>query len=149
VKLSAQIDKAKRLFLDTAPVIYYIEGDTRYLAHTDIVFNALDNLELSAVTSPITLSECLVVPLRNTDENVRKAFIELILNSYNIHFHPSDESIAIKAAEVRVSYNLTLTDAFQVATAIVAECDTFLTNDAGLKRVKEIQMLVLDDFEPA
>jgi len=149
VKLSAQIGKTKRLFLDTAPVIYYIEGDANYLARADIVFNALDNLSLSAVTSPITLAECLIVPLRNADENVRQAFLELILNSQNIHFHPSDETIALKAAEFRANYNLTLTDAFQVATAIVAECDAFLTNDTALKRVKEIHAIVLDDFEPA
>jgi predicted nucleic acid-binding protein len=149
MKLSARIGKARLLFLDTAPVIYYIEGDTQHLAHADIVFNALDNLALSAVTSPITLAECLIVPLRNADENVRKAFIELILNSHNIHFHPSDKTIAIKAAELRATYNLSLTDAFQVATAIVTECDAFLTNDAALKRVKEIHVIVLDEFEPA
>ena len=149
MKLSTQIGKTKRLFLDTAPVIYYIEGDSHYLAHVDVVFNALDNLALSAVTSPITLAECLILPLRNADEHVRKAFLELILNSQNIHFHPSDETIALKAAELRANYNLTLTDAFQVATAIIAECDAFLTNDAALKRVKEIHIFVLDDFEPA
>jgi predicted nucleic acid-binding protein len=149
VKLSAQIGKTKRLFLDTAPVIYYIEGDPNYLAHADLVFNALDSLELSAVTSPITLAECLIVPLRNADENVRKAFLDLILGSQNIHFHPSDEAVALKAAELRAKYNLTLTDAFQIATAIVAECDSFLTNDIALKRVKELHIVVLDDFEAA
>lgn len=149
MKLSAQIGKTKRLFLDTAPVIYYIEGDTNYLAHADIVFNALDNLALSAVASPITLAECLIVPLRNAEENIRKAFLELILDSQNIHFHPSDETIALKAAELRAKYNLTLTDAFQIATALVAECDAFLTNDIALKRVKELNIVVLDDFEAA
>ena len=149
MKLSAQIGKTKRLFLDTAPVIYYIEGDTNYLAHADLVFNALDSLELSAVTSPITLAECLIVPLRNADENVRKAFLDLILGSQNIHFHPSDKAVALKAAELRAKYNLTLTDAFQIATAIVAECDSFLTNDIALKRVKELHIVVLDDFEAA
>ena len=149
MKLSTQIGKVKRLFLDTAPVIYYIEGDAKYLPHADIVFNALDNLAFSAVTSPITLAECLILPLRNADENVRKAFLELILNSQNIHFHSSDETIALKAAELRANYNLTLTDAFQVATAIVTECDAFLTNDSALKRVNEIHVIALGDFEPA
>ena len=149
MKLSTQIGKTKRLFLDTAPVIYYIEGDTNYLAHADIVFNALDSLAFSAVTSPITLAECLILPLRNADENVRKAFLDLILSSQNIHFHPSDEAVALKAAELRAKYNLTLTDAFQVATAIIAECDAFLTNDSALKRVKEIHVIALGDFEPA
>jgi hypothetical protein len=37
--------------------------------------------------------------------------------------------------------------ALQVATAIAAGCDAFLTNDAGLKRVTEIIILMLDERE--
>lgn len=55
--------------------------------------------------------------------------------------------IADKAADLRARYNLTLTDAFQLAIAIQAECDAFLTNDSDLKRVKEIPVLVLSEAE--
>lgn len=52
-----------------------------------------------------------------------------------------------KAADLRARYNLSLTDAFQVAVAIASNCDTFLTNDIALKRVTELGMIVLDEIE--
>lgn len=149
MKLSTPIKKIKRLFLDSAPVIYYIEGDQHYLAHVDIIFNALDESSISAVTSPITLSESLIIPLRDAQEKIRNAFVELIVNTPNIHFQVIDETIALKAADLRARYNFTLTDALQLATAVITECDVFLTNDSALKRVKEINVIVLGEFEPA
>jgi predicted nucleic acid-binding protein len=53
----------------------------------------------------------------------------------------------LRAAELRARYNLTLTDAFQVACALDAGCEAFLTNDFGLKRVTEIQVIVLDALD--
>jgi predicted nucleic acid-binding protein len=48
---------------------------------------------------------------------------------------------------LRATYNLKTPDALQVAAALHAGCDIFLTNDFGIKRVKEIHVLVLDDLE--
>jgi predicted nucleic acid-binding protein len=46
-----------------------------------------------------------------------------------------------------LTYNLKLADSFQVAAAIVAGCDAFLTNDSALKRVNGITILALDELE--
>ena len=67
--------------------------------------------------------------------------------SKSVLFYPIDEVTADKAAELRARYNLTLTDAFQLAIAIHSECGAFLTNDADLNRVKEIPIVVLSDVE--
>ena len=39
-------------------------------------------------------------------------------------------------------------DSIQLATAIVRKADYFLTNDAALKQVKEIKVVVLEDHLP-
>ncbi|MEH2289846.1 hypothetical protein [Nostoc sp.] len=44
---------------------------------------------------------------------------------------------------MRVRYNLQLPDALQMAAAIIAGCETFLTNDTALKRVIELMVLVV------
>jgi predicted nucleic acid-binding protein len=49
---------------------------------------------------------------------------------------------------MRAKYNLKLPDAFQIAVALAANCNCFFTNDVTFRRVKEIKILVLDDFEP-
>ena len=101
-----------------------------------------------AVTSPITLAECLVVPYRNGRRELAKAFNDLIVEGSNTDFVLVDDGIACKAAEIRAKYNLTLTDTIQVATALSSECDAFLTNDIALKRVSELNILVLDETAP-
>jgi predicted nucleic acid-binding protein len=57
------------------------------------------------------------------------------------------DAVAERAAEIRAHYNLKLADSFQVAAAIVAGCDAFLTNDSALKRVSGITILVLGELE--
>lgn len=56
-------------------------------------------------------------------------------------------TIAENAARLRAKYNLRTPDALHVATALQTNCNAFLTNDLGLKRVNEIVVLVLDDLE--
>jgi predicted nucleic acid-binding protein len=52
-----------------------------------------------------------------------------------------------RAAELRARYNLSLTDAFQIAVALQSGCDAFLTNDMTLKRVSELSVVVLEEME--
>ena len=47
---------------------------------------------------------------------------------------------------MRARYNLSLTDALQIATAIQSDCDAFLTNDLQLKRVNELSILVVTEL---
>ena len=55
--------------------------------------------------------------------------------------------IADAAAELRARYNLRMPDALHVAAALSTSCDALLTNDARLKRVQELPILVLDELE--
>jgi predicted nucleic acid-binding protein len=110
------------------------------------VFQRIDKGLVKAVTSPVTLAECLIHPYRRGLINLQKDFTDLIVNGRNTTFMAIDHIISQKAAQLRASYNLTLVDAFQVATATSAGCDTFLTNDRDIKQVTEIEVLVLMDM---
>lgn len=147
MKLAKQLEKIGVIFLDTAPVIYFVEQNPGFSSKVQEVFERLDEGKLTAVVSPITLAECLVLPYKQKKSDIAQVFTELLANSESVLFYPIDEMIADKAADLRARYNLTLTDAFQLAIAIQAGCDAFLTNDADLKRVKEIPILVLSEAE--
>jgi len=58
-----------------------------------------------------------------------------------------DSETAKVAADLRARYNLRTPDALQLATAIKAGCDAFLTNDATLKKVTELKVLVLSELQ--
>jgi predicted nucleic acid-binding protein len=53
----------------------------------------------------------------------------------------------VQAAELRARYKLSLIDALQIAAALGAGCDGFLTNDKDLKRVGTLNVLVLSELE--
>ena len=99
-----------------------------------------------AATSPITLAECLVHPLQQRDAALVQRFRQVLTADVHTRYTSLDAA-AESAAELRVRYNLSLTDAFQIAAALAAGCDAFLTNDLGLKRVRELTILVLDELE--
>ena len=50
------------------------------------------------------------------------------------------------AAKLRVKYTIRTPDAIQMAVGILYGADTFLTNDSGLKKVKDIKVVTLEDF---
>lgn len=141
-----RLASVNRLFLDTAPVIYYVEQHPRYLPLMDQVFQLVDSESLQIVTSPITLAECLIVPLRQRDESIVQSFTELITNGPSTHFHTIGQRVGELAATIRAQHNLSLPDSIQAAVALDAGCDSFLTNDPALSRVGELDTIVLESF---
>ncbi|MDF5722306.1 MAG: PIN domain-containing protein [Rhizonema sp. PD37] len=149
MKITDSLEGVTRLFLDTAPVIYFVEQHPQYFAAAREVFELLENSLLMGVASPITLAECLVRPYSLGQTQLQQDFIELITeNNNNIEFVLIDkQNVILEAAQIRARYNIQLPDAFQIAVALAARCEVFLTNDAILKRVTEMRVLVLEDFK--
>lgn len=147
MNIKAKLASLHKVFLDTAPIIYYVEQNPSYFSRSEPIFEAIDQGLLSAVTSPITLAECLIFPIRMNQSPFIETFRALIVHAEHTQFVEIDDIIGHKAAELRVLYNLTLTDALQIATAMTVHCDAFLTNDMQLKRVQGIEILCLQDFE--
>ena len=146
MKVNNAIQGIRRLFLDTVPIIYYVENHPNYYELTQVIFDGIDEGLLLGVTSPITLSECLVYPYKLGLIALAQDFIYLIVDGENINFVLIDEDIGNLAAQMRARYNLSLTDALQIATAIQSNCDAFLTNDLQLKRVNELSILVISEL---
>lgn len=140
---------ARLIFLETAPVIYFVEGNPAYMQLVAPVFDRIDSGALQAVTSPVTLAECLVHPFRAGNKDAVRAFSDLIVNGANTTFRKIYEQISLLAAELRARHNFTLGDAFPVGTALAAECDALLTNDPVLKRITGLDVIVSDDVAGA
>ena len=145
------IDDALRgvatLFLDTAPIIYLVEKHPRYLDVVRPIFEHIDAGTIRAVTSPITLAECLVQPYRLDQTDLQQAFVTAIIRGKHTDFVSIDQTTAQTAAQLRAQYGLTLPDALQLAVALTRQCDALLTNDVFLKRVSGIRTIVLDELE--
>lgn len=136
-----------RLFLDTAPVIYFVEQHPTFAAQMEGVFVRMERGEWTAVVSPVTLAECLIIPYREGNRRLAKLFFELLTGGPGIEFFPLDETTAEKAAALRARYGITLADALQLACALTAGCEFFLTNDERLRRVSEISVRLVGELK--
>lgn len=135
-----------RIGIDTSPFIYLLETHPLYFPLVDPLFKRLDEGEFSAATSTITLAEVTVLPLRLRRYDLQQRYLDMLLNGTNLTIVPIDIQVAQTAAELRAQYSVHLPDALQLAAAILAKCDTFVTNDRTLKQVTDIPVLVLNDL---
>lgn len=146
MKFETAFENVTRLYLDTAPVIYLVERNPLFFERVQAVFRQVDAAQLTVVASPITLSECLVGAYRMNQPQAAANFVQC-LTQEGTNFVQISAEIGDLAAKIRVKYNLKLTDALQVATALNSGCEAFLTNDIQLKCVKELRILVISELE--
>ncbi len=135
--------------IDTSIFIYHIEASPLY---ADPAGEALDTLATGAfrgVTSVLTLMEITVHPLRLGRPLVADEYEILLASFPNLHIIDLDRRIARRAAELRAVHRLKPADALQVASCLSEQATAFLTNDKGLRRVTEVEVLLLDDFVEA
>ena len=69
--------------------------------------------------------------------------MQLFLETPNLKIKNLDSEIAIEAARIRRKYGFQTPDAIELATAVVAKADAFITNDKRLMKFNEIKVKLL------
>jgi predicted nucleic acid-binding protein len=146
MKISKALTGVQRIYIETAPLIYYVEVNSTYIDRMDAIIDIIENTSISAISSVITLTEVLVHPLKLNNIKLEQQYRKLLTNNSDLQLATITSHIADLAANIRATYGLRTPDALHIATAIDAQCDVFLTNDKGIKRVNEITVLLLDDL---
>ncbi len=139
--------QGKTVGLDTAPIIYFIEGNPLYVEMMRSFFLAVQKDEFAVVTSTITLLETLVVPLRHGNINLAQQYRDILLKTKGHTTISLFPNIAEEAARLRASYNIRTPDSIQMATAILGGASFFLTNDTHLPSLPNLKTLVLDELK--
>jgi len=136
----------KSVFIDTAPLIYYIEENKEYAKVLEKLFAANEQSKFQFSTSVITLMEILVYPIRIKATKLVKDYENILCNSKTLDIYDINIEIAKIAAKIRAEYGFKTPDSIQLATAKYRNSDYFLTNDKKLKSFKEIEIIVLDEI---
>jgi predicted nucleic acid-binding protein len=147
MRLENELRGVSRILLDTAPVVYHLERNPRYAPIMESFFRLRRARGIILVTTPITLSECLVHPFQQRLDGLVDAYHSLIVAGENTVFQGVGAVEAEEAARLRATHNLRLADAYQAAIATVADCQAILTNDRAFARLTQIRALILDDVE--
>ncbi len=136
----------ERIGLDTNAFIYFLEDHPRYGSWCASLFALIERGHNPAVTSTITLLELLVQPYRDQKEELVQKIFALTSTYPKIEWVPVTLDLADRAAELRARYRLSTPDAIQLATAIGHKATRFYGNDRSLRRVKEIECLIVGDL---
>lgn len=132
--------------LDTMCFIYHFEANPKYIPFTNTLFEMIENEALRAITSTLTLAEILVKPIELGDLVARDDYKYTLINFPNLTLCEISADIAEEAAHLNARYGIRLPDALQLATSIYQRAQAFLTNDQSLKKVRETEVLIIDDF---
>lgn len=136
--------KHRKVYLDTAIFIYFVERNLRYHDLCDKIFSDIEEGHIEASTSTLTLTEILVQPYRLKKEELILKFYALFSTYPNLNWLPLTLNIADQAAKLRAEHNFKTPDAIQIASALSVGSTGFVCNDKAFKRVKEIDCLVLE-----
>ncbi len=148
-ELADRLRGSARVGLDTSIFIYHIEGSSRYAEPAGIALDGLAAALFTGVTSILTLMELVVRPLQLGQREIANDYEALVRTYPNLTIVNLNPAIARRAAELRARYRLRAADALQVGACLEHGARAFLTNDRDLRRVVELDVLLLDDWVTA
>lgn len=133
------------VYIDTPTAIYTVERHPTYAPVLLPLWSANQTGAFSIISSELTLMETLVVPLRNGDATLVSDY-ERLWQQTNTRLLPITLDILREAARLRaVTPALRTPDALHAATALLAGCALFVTNDGGFRRIPALPLAVLDE----
>ena len=147
-QLRAFLRRHQRIALDTSVFIYQLEANPRYVILTGHIFSWVERPDHAAITSTITMSELLVQPYREANEQRVNEFYSLLSTYPNLNWIAPDLAVADIAARIRANHRLRTPDALQAACAVQAKATGLITNDTVFERVDAFETLVLDQILP-
>ncbi|MEQ9548666.1 MAG: type II toxin-antitoxin system VapC family toxin [Coleofasciculus sp. G3-WIS-01] len=138
--------QGERVYLDTNVFIYALEGYPDFVDQLTELFERIDEGNLRAVTSELTLAEILVRPFIDDNTERQNTYQQALQTSEVLTVVPVNRDVLIEAARLRAVANLRLPDGIHGATALLTGCETFLTNDRRLIAIPGIEIVLLSDL---
>jgi predicted nucleic acid-binding protein len=128
----------RRIYLDTNVFIAAFERKDVLGRQLGELFTIRPNAEPRVfVTSELTLSELLVIPYRNSDEQLADAYEDLIATNEWLQVTAVTRLVLTRAAWLRsCKPSIKLPDAIHISAALEADCTHILTADLGLADLK-------------
>lgn len=126
------------LLIDTAPLIYQLEGHPKYAARFRPIFEAHSAGRVLFAVTTITLAEILAGPLQASNEALARRYRSL-LESWQVVDLNTD--IAETAARLRATLRLKLADAVQAASALAIGAAALVTHDRDFRKLTSLRVL--------
>lgn len=126
--------------------IHYLDAHPVYAPLLDPLFGMWESGEERAVASVLVVAETLVGPLRTGAREAAGNAVQWLSGLPGLEIVPVSLEIGIRAAELRAEHGFPMADSLHAATALVRGAELFLTNDRGFARVRQLELIFLDDL---
>ena len=133
----------KTVGLDSNILIYFIEAHTDYHMLTRQIFESIEAGRNLGICSTLSILEILVQPYRKSNEVMVNEFYSLLTTYPHLSWIELSVEIADLGARLRANYQIKTPDAILLATAICSGASGFIGNDLKLKKVKDLDVLLL------
>ena len=131
-QLWAGLRAGSTVLVDTAPLIYWLEGHAVFAERFAGMFQAATSGDLHVALSTITLSEVLTGPYQAGQTALARRYENALQQYRVVDITPA---IAILGAQLRAQYRLKLPDALQLACTLDIGADALVTHDRDFSRV--------------
>lgn len=126
------------LLIDSAPLIYVLEGHPELAAVFRPVFEAHDEGLVRLAVTTVTLAGVLTGPLGARDEVLAERYRATLKSWFVVDL---DAEIAESAARLRAACKLKLADAVQAASALAIGADALVTHDRNFSALRDLRVL--------
>lgn len=126
------------VLVDSAPIIYTLEGHERLAARFERLFQRHANSEILLAVTTVTIAEVMTGPLKAGKEALAKRY-RATLETWQVIAPSAD--IAESAARLRGTYGLKQPDAIQLASALSINADALVTHDRDFANVTGVRIL--------
>ena len=133
-------------YLDANLYIYAFEGIETYRTRMVELLAAIDRQGVSVVASELLFTELLPRPMKDGRRDLVERYLELFRSTPRIHLVPVERRVILRSVHLRADFGLRSMDALHLATALVHDCETFVTNDQRLARVDRPRVPTLHDL---
>jgi predicted nucleic acid-binding protein len=139
----SDFEKGSLVYIDSNIFIYFIEMTPGFLPLVKNLFAQMAKSGATAVTSQLTLAECIYQPSRNEDPELVLLYESLFEKSGDVEMLALDGALLKRAALNGGALGLKLLDAIHFISALEAGCDFFVTADSAFKSGPAMKVLRL------
>ena len=132
------LPEAALVLVDSAPIIYFLEGHSKFGPRFKPLFEAHGTGRLRFAVATITVAEVLTGPLQAGDDALAQRYRAILESWQPIAL---DVDIAESAARLRASPGLKLADAVQAASALAINAAALATHDRDFSRVRSLRII--------
>lgn len=146
-ELLTRLEQAGQIALDTVVFIYAFERHPQYGARAQAIFHALETERCRGCASVLALGEVLTGVKKAGNLELALRYRDVLTRFPGLTLLDTDVAVMEAMSDLRARYGLPTPDAIHLATAWVSGARAFVTSDLRLRRVQELEIMILAEWE--